>query len=146
MRKITTSWRTSGSTENSQQRSIKFENKWLSLCNSDPLISIYLKKIWYCKKFVKSLLYLVFSPPTISLSNCLLNFSFVFIRFAARRKTIMEDFSPAQKCLLFLVFLKISGRDNAWPNAKWLYPPWFYNDSASDTITSYDIPSNNAKY
>ena len=71
---------------------------------------------------------------------------FVFIMFAARRKTIMEDLSPVQKCLLFLVFLKMSGRDNAWSNAKFIYFHWFCNDSAPDTITSYDIPSNNAKY
>ena len=81
-----------------------------------------------------------------ALSYRIVDFSLVFIVFAARRKTIMEEFSPVQKCLLFLVFLNNSGRDSAWSNAKLLYFHWFYNDSASDTMTSYDIPANNAKY
>ena len=70
----------------------------------------------------------------------------VFIIFAARRKTIMQELSAVQKCLSFLMFFNNYGRDSAWSNAKLLYFQWFYNDSASDTITSYDIPTNNAKY
>ena len=48
-----------------------------------------------------------------ALSYRIVDFSFVFIMFAARRKTIMEEFSPVQKCLLLLAFLNNSGRDSA---------------------------------
>ena len=48
-----------------------------------------------------------------ALSYRIVDFSLVFIMFAARRKTIMQEFSPVQKCVLFLVFLNMSGRDSA---------------------------------
>ena len=48
-----------------------------------------------------------------ALSYRIVGFSLVFIMFAARRKTIMQELSPVQKCLLLLVFLNMSGRDSA---------------------------------
>ena len=48
-----------------------------------------------------------------ALSYRIVDVSSVFIMFAARRKAIMEKFSPVQKCILFFVVLNISGRDSA---------------------------------
>ena len=108
--------------------------------DGNPALQKYMELLWFFLKNFGLLMHVD------ALSYRIVDFSLVFIVFAARRKTIMEEFSPVQKCLLFLVFLNNSGRDSAWSNAKLLYFHRFYNDSASDTITSYDIPANNAKY
>ena len=81
-------------------------------CSSDrPRTEIkHCKNIWNYCGFLKNFGLLMHVD---ALSYRIVDFSLVFILFAARRKTIMQEFSPVQKCLLFLVFLNISGRDSA---------------------------------
>ena len=53
-----------------------------------------------------------------ALSNGIVDFSLVFMVFAARRKSIMSEFTSVQKCVLFLVFFYKSGNDAASSNRK----------------------------
>ena len=81
-----------------------------------------------------------------ALSNGIADFSLVFIMLAARRKSIMSEFTSVQKCVLFLVFFYNSGNDAASSNLKLVYFHWFYSNYASGTTRSYNAPANNAKY
>jgi len=101
------------------------------------------KNVWNYCGFLKNFGLLMHFD---ALSNGIVDFSLVFMVFAARRKSIMSEFTSVQKCVLFLVFFDNSGNDVASSKLKLVYFHWFYSNSASGTTRSYNAPANNAKY
>ena len=80
------------------------------------------KNVWNYCGFLKNFWLLIHFD---ALSNGIVDLSLVFVLFAARRKSIMSEFTSVQKCLLFHVFFDNSGNDAASSNPKLVHFHWF---------------------